>query len=322
MAHERRWADLAHEAERLPAPAVEAAPELAYLLGDALRRIGRAAEADAYAVQAEVGAARIGDRRLTLRTINLSGMIAFDTGRLADASDAFSRLLDRATEWSDDEFAARAANNLGILANVRGERQLAITCYQHAIAAYQRLGYLRGIAQSSYNLGISCRDLGLADDAERHYDQAIRFGELAASEDVIALAETERAWLRALNGDGALAERIAARALKRHQSMEDPGGAANATRVLARAAEARGESALALTRLDEALTLARSCGDPLLGAEVERDQGRMLHALGRTEEAREALGRAIETFTRLGALADADEASALLARLFPGSSVR
>lgn len=319
LAQERRWSDLAKLSCAAPADAADLAPELAYLFADALRRVGRGAEASEYAGRAELSVVRTGDRRLILRTINLLGMLAFEAGRLPSAHEAFDRLLERASEWGDDEFVARASNNLGVLANVRGERDRAMTSYQRAMAAYHRLGYLRGIAQTSYNIGISYRDLGFADDAERHYVQAVRYGELSDSEDVIALAETERAWLRACAGDGALAESMAARALDRHRSIDDPGGAANAMRVLARAAEARRDPILALERLDEAYGIAEECEDPLLGAEIQRDRGRVLFELARFDEARASLLQAAEVFARLGALADARDAAALLETYFPAA---
>jgi tetratricopeptide (TPR) repeat protein len=317
LAADRRWADLARLSDHVEVMGPGETPELEYLLADALRRVGRSGDAIELAHRAERGASRNGDRRLLLRAINLLGMLAFESGSLVSAGEWFDKLLERATEWTDDEFVARASNNLGILANVRGERELAMTFYQRATAAYHRLGHLRGIAQTSYNLGISFRDLAFPEEAERHYVQAIRYAEMSKSEDVIALAETERAYLRVLSGDGALAESMAARALERHRSMEDPGGSANAMRVLARAAEVRGELDLALRRLEQASALTERCDDPLLGAEVQRDRARVLHGLGEYAAAKSALLDSVETFSRLGAPDDAREATALLQALFP-----
>jgi tetratricopeptide (TPR) repeat protein len=294
-------------------------PELEYLLADALRRVGRNREALALALRVEDGAARIADRGLLLRCINLLGMIDFEAGSLPAAAARFDQLLERAASGSDDEFVARASNNLGVIANVRGERELAMTYYQRALAAYHRLGHTRGLAQTSYNLGISYRDLGFPEEAEQHYVKAIRYAELGSSEDVAALAETERAYLRAVAGDGQLAESLAARALERHRSMEDPGGSANATRVLAKAAVARGDFPLAMQRFDAALSIVETCDDPLLRAEIQLERGQVLHQRGDAEQARSAISESLRTFAALGAVHDARAAQAIFQSLFPNA---
>lgn len=319
LAANRSWAQLAHLRVSTSSEDLHGCPELAYLLADALRRTGRLAEARPLAAAAEHGAVTSADTRLHLRAVNLVGMIAFETGSMAEAEARFTELLDRAAGAAEDEFAARASNNLGIVANLRHQYELALTSYQRALAAYHRLGYTRGLAQTSYNLGISYRDLGFADEADKHYSQAMQHATAAASEDVLALAETERALLRARAGDGELAESIGGRALRRLEEMGDPLGAANATRVLALAAHARGAIDLAMQRLDHALATTQTHQDLLLQAEIQRDRATMLLELGDSAEARVALASAITSFEQLGATADAEAARSLLASIAPTS---
>jgi tetratricopeptide (TPR) repeat protein len=320
LAQSRRWAELARLADECTPDEIMGAAELEYLLADALRRTGRTDEALTLAGRAETGAGRLADRRLVLRAINLLGMLAYESGRVAEAEARFDRLLERASEWGDDEFVARASNNLGVLANVRGERELALTFYQRALAAYYRLGHSRGLAQTHYNIGISYRDLGFLEDAERHYTGAIRYAGMADSDDVIALAETERALLRVAEGDGPLAESLALRALRRLQRMGDPVGGANAVRVLALAAEARSDSDTAMSRLDQALTITLQHPDLLLSAEIQRDRARLLAAAGDAVAATAALREALDAFTALGASAEAAATRDLLAGHSPADA--
>ncbi len=320
LARLRHWPELARLAEDRSVDELATKPELAYLVADGLRRVGRTAEAMPLACQADSGAARSADRRLQLRAINLVGMLAYESGDLEEAQKRFERLLELSTEWQDDEFAARASNNLGVLASVRGRRDLALTFYQRSLAAYYRLGHTRGLAQTHYNLGISYRDLGFPEDAEQHYATAIRYAEDTRSDDVIAHSETERAYLRARAGDGQLAEVIATRALETLEAMQDPGGAANALRVLAIAAEARGDIQLALERLDRANDIIKKHPDLLLEAEVERDRGRIWLTLGDPQRAASALARAADAFTRLGAEEDARVVREMLPEITPPDS--
>ena len=171
-------------------------PEVAYLYADACRRTGELARAAQVLEAAEPRVRQSGDRHLLRRTVNLAGIVRFEAGDVAEAEHRFLELLEIASNEHDDEFAARACNNLGAVANLRGQRERAIPYYTRAIAAYQRLGLVRGLAQSHHNLGISLRDAGYEADADAHFRRAIDFANESDTEDVIALAEIERASLR------------------------------------------------------------------------------------------------------------------------------
>lgn len=315
LAAERRWPDLAALACPVPNEGLRAYPELAFLLGDALRRVGELEGSSRLAAIATEGVALNGDVRLRLRVENLAGMIRYDEGDMEAARSAFELLLQHSTEAEDDEFAARASNNLGVIASVRGDRELALTAYQRAIAAYQRLGHARGLAQTHYNVAIVYRDLGFYDETDGNLALAYGFASDAGHEDVGALIETERALLLATRGDGAPAEKLADRALSTMRRLGDPLGAANAVRVLAIAAEARGDTAVAMQRLDEALTSLERFPDLLLRAEIQRDRARLLLAAGDPDAARDALTDALATFEKLGARREAAATSLLLSRL-------
>ncbi len=297
-------------------------PELAFLYMDACLRIAETQRVLEVGAQLEPLVRRRGERRLLLDLINVVGAALFEMGRTADAEARFSELFELATEWENEEYAARACNNLGVLANVRGKRELALTFYQRALAAYHRLGYLRGLAQTHHNLGISYRDLRFECEADTHFQRAIDFARAAQSEDVIALSETERALLRARAGDAPLAEALARRGLERFQRMGDPLGHAEALRVLAAAAHAGGYPILAAERLDQALVIARTYADPLLSAEVQRDRGLLLRDRGQIAAAREALLESADQFALLGAEAEAAAVRTIASQLPPPSPSR
>ena len=312
FAERRDWIGLAERVRSEPGASLAAEPELGYLYADACRRLGDAATALRVAREVEPEARRAGDPRLVLRVVNLLGMASFESGRMEEAEARWEELLEASAEWGDDDFTARAANGLGVVANVRGRRDVALSHYQRAIAGYTRTGNGRGLAQTHYNLGLSFRDLGFHDDADAHYRRAM---ELAGSEheDVVALAEVERAWLRALRGDGKLAASMAERAGERFRRLGDPTGYAHALRVLAAAARALGDDGGAATRLDEALGIAREHDDSVLHADVQRDRGLLLRDAGRGGEARAALLDAAEHFARIGAEGEAAATRAIAA---------
>lgn len=320
LAQQREWRALADRLSTLPEDVLLGASELAFLYADACWRVGEAERAVDIASRLEPRVRRLGDRMLGLNVQNVIGMALFQLGRTQEAEDRFATLLEYAVAWKNEEFAARAANNLGVLANVRGRKEEALSCYQRALAAYQRLGYTRGLAQTHHNLGISYHHLGFLREAEAHCRTAIEFATDAESEDVIALAEVEIASIRAEAGDGRLAETHAQRALRRYEGLSDPLGRADALRVLAGAARARRELDLASERLESALAIAEEHSELHLLGEIHRDRAELLRERGDAAEARAAYAAAADSFTRLGAEAEAREMERRLAGLAAGAS--
>lgn len=315
LARDRRWRDLATLACGVSEDVVESYPELAYLLADSLRRVGDLETSVPLAKRAALGAARRNDTRLRLRSGNLLGMLEFAAGQIGESKDSFEGLLHFAMAARDDEFAARASNNLGIIASIHGERELALTSYQRALAAYQRLGYARGLAQTHYNVAIVYRDLGFPEETEGNLALALRYAEKGPDEDVMGLIDTERALLLAAAGDGALAEKIGERGLELMRRIGNPLGEANAERALAAAAIAQNRPASALHRLDHALATVELHPDLLLRAEIQRDRGALLLEAGDLQNARSALRDSLQSFEAIGARLEAEATSRLLSRL-------
>jgi tetratricopeptide (TPR) repeat protein len=301
-----QWRALADRAEGLDDAALDAEPELAYAVAAALRHTGSGARALDLAQRAEAGARARGDGRLAAEAVNLAGNCLFEAGRPDDAAGRFEALLEYASQSGDEEFNARAANNLGVLANVRGARDRALAWYGRALAAYQRLGSVRGLAETHHNLGISYRHLGFAREADAHYRRAIELAEDAGAERVAALAETGRALLAVRSGDGPLGEALAERAGERFAALGDPVGQAEALRIRAGAARAQGRDDEAGEMLEQVLAAATAHGNTLLRADVQRDRGLLLRDRGDGDAARDALLDAAEQYTALGATAEAE----------------
>ncbi|HEX5725975.1 MAG TPA: tetratricopeptide repeat protein [Longimicrobiaceae bacterium] len=299
------WQALVERAKPMSENELFADPELALLYAVGCRRVGDTGRALAVAGRVEGEARRRGDRVLVAETVNLIGNALFESGRMEEARARYEELLESASQWHDEEYSARASNNLGIIANVRGRRDQALVSYERALAAYQRLGNVRGLAETHHNLGISYRDLGFDREADAHFRRAIELAEGAGLQDVMALAETERAGLRARAGDGQLAAEMARRALERFRRIADPTGAASAIRSLAAAARVEGRDDDAAGHLDEALRIADAHADALIRAEVQRDRGLLLRDRGDTDAARAALEDAAAHFEKIGALAEA-----------------
>ncbi|HET7275880.1 MAG TPA: tetratricopeptide repeat protein, partial [Longimicrobiaceae bacterium] len=241
LAAERAWQRLAEYVAPVEGNDWTDQPEVLFHYADALWRLGSATHALEVTARIEQVVRRSGNRHLLLDLVNVIGMALFEEGRIPDAEDRFEALLEHATAWENDDFAARASNNLGILASIRGRNDEALLSYKRALVAYQKLGSMRGLAQTHHNMGICYRDLGYQAEADRHFERAISLARDDGSPDVVATAESERAMLRVQWGDPALARVMAGRAIQSFERMADPLGRADALRVLAAASRADGD---------------------------------------------------------------------------------
>lgn len=315
LALRRDWSAVEARAGALDDAELFADEELAFHYADALWHLGRVPRALEVAERIEPAVRRRGGRRLVLHLLNVIGICLFRQGRGGDARERWAELLERASRWDDAEFVGRACNNLGMLANLAGHPGEALVLYERTMAAYGRIGFVHGLAQTHHNLALSYRDLGFRDRADGHLRRAVALARQVGLDDVVALAQCERAALRVGAGDAAVAEALAARAAERFARLGDALGRAEALRVRAGAARAAGFQRRAAAWLDEALLAAAEDVDPFLRAEVQRDRGELLAGLGQAPEARAALSEAVALFGRVGAVRELAAARALLASL-------
>ena len=160
---------------------------------EALLRSGRSREARDRLMAALPQIERRNDRAALRQTVNLLGAANFELGELTTATEFFHRALELGQLDGDDLLVARATNNLGAIANVRGNREQALTMYALAIAAYQRLGEARGLAAAHHNRGITFRQIGQLERADESECRAIDFAHEAGNARLLLLARIGRA---------------------------------------------------------------------------------------------------------------------------------
>jgi tetratricopeptide (TPR) repeat protein len=289
------------------APGVRRSPEWQLLAAVTHFRLGEFARCRAEGLQARDGFRALGDADGELRAENTAAAGAFALGDLDEAERGFQRGLNLAQRLNDDFMTARFANNLGNIAYYRGEHAHALSYYRLAAANFERLGSLRGIAESWNNMSIVSRELrdhaGAAEASERAVDAAERAADLRLVGEVLAgHAETH-----AMLGDYPLAQAQLERALRLAREFGDRLSEAEALRVLSGTRRAQGaiEEAERLAR--DALRIAQAVEHPWATAEVQRDLGELYAAGGRTAEAATALEAAARAFERLGAWTRAEQ---------------
>ena len=285
-------------------PEARAHPELITLFGESLLRTQAPREASQWLAETGLVVRRSGDRAAARKAINLEGVACFETGELSVAEVRFQEAMEMGRDDGDDLLLARATNNLGTIANVRGEPREALSLYRLAIPAYQRLGHARGLSETYHNLAISFRDLDddpHADECER---RALEFARQAEEPQLAAMAMVGLAELQFRRGDTQLAEAEAWRAAEEMAKAGDAKGEADALRLAGVAATALGRHEDATQALDRALERARANGFPIIESEALRARAELAYALGDRAAALASAAEALVVLERLGADAE------------------
>jgi tetratricopeptide (TPR) repeat protein len=285
---------------------------LAHHAGDTVR--ARSALQQSYAV-----ATILGDRRLTAETLNTLGGLELETRNLAAAESALLEAEALASE--EPAVLARVEQNLGIVANIRGQHDAAEAYYRRSLAAYEALPDPHGCAIAHHNLGMVAADRGDLGQAAAHYDACERLAEASRDTHLVALCLLNRAEVLLALGRSGEARRDAASAEQSFHALGAHFDAADVHRVLALCDRADGLLGQAEVRLEQARELAKITGARLTEAEVVRDLGRLYAETGRVKEAQAALVEAGQAFDGLGAAADAAAMQEELARLGVTGSV-
>ena len=285
-------------------PSLGERPDAQVLYAEALIRTGRPADATRWLATALPIVRRRDDRAGLRRSHLLSGAAGFQLGRLDEAAEHFDRAIELALADGDDLVAAQATNNLGAIADIRGDRPRALARYRAAVPAYQRLGHTLGLAETFHNMAITHREQGELADAEKLELEAVRYAQSAGDDRLAALAQLERAVIRLRQRDPEFAGAIAQQALKEFERLGLLPHQADALRVRGLTRLALGNTTEALGDLDEAIDRIGTSSNLLIEAECYRDRALILKALGRNDAARSDAARALDGFGQLGSSRD------------------
>src|SRR6266705_1063057 len=279
----RRGADLLHEArERERAGCVPEAIERyesaiaaaersgeRTVLAEALRRLAvrwqrrdQGARARELCRRSYEVAQQIGNELLAAEALTTLGGFDLETGSMEDARTAFLKALELG--GMTPQLRARVEQNLGVLANIQGDLDEAITRYARSLEAYRCSRDAQGCAIAYHNLGLVSADRERFENARQN-------------------AETALALFDQLGAHGAKA---------------------NAYRVIGVVYRETGRLALAESRLRSAIELAAGAGSVLNEAEASRELALLYQGMGRNQDALRLLNTAYRLFRRLDARVD------------------
>jgi DNA-binding NtrC family response regulator len=285
----------------LPAELAEPRVRALLALARALYQLGRIAESRAGAQQALAVAESLGDLGLCAGSLATIAVAAYREGDLALAREMGEEALVLYRRVGDEDSAVYTRNTLGLVYKQYCEWEPAIAHFEAALAHYRAHGRLADTASPLQNLGIVYQKMGEWARAAEHYraceDVLVQLGDdfhLALVD--IGLGNVARLQRRFPDAETRLLSAL--ERSRRHGAHREE---VLAIEFLGELDFDRGRAERALARYHEALALAeRTAPEGDIVVEIERRRSEALIAIGRLDEAEQALGRA----TRLARLTD------------------
>ncbi|HKO16320.1 MAG TPA: HD domain-containing phosphohydrolase [Gemmatimonadaceae bacterium] len=273
-----------------------------------LRRIGRlyfddgdfAAGVDCLTA-ALATAEAVGDSGLIARATNVMAIGHWQRGLIDDAERLYRLAFRAARQASDTKLAAMVEQNLGILAQIRGDVAGALTHYEASLAGYRALGLDEFIGKLLGNMGLAYTHLERWAEAERIYQEALAICAACGDVTTALMVEGNRAEAQIARGLYTEAELVCDRVLRRARTLNDTRAIAESQKYLGVVMRETQRPDEAERYLREAMDGAMSREDLLLAAEVAREQAELFSSLRRERETLQALNASHRLFTRLRA---------------------
>ncbi|HEU5219607.1 MAG TPA: tetratricopeptide repeat protein [Gemmatimonadales bacterium] len=280
---------------------VELTPDAQLLAAQAALHIGEFGLAGTLAAEAQPQLRARGDEDGVLDCANLLGAVAFERGNVDEAEAQFKSVMQSAEGKGRSRFTARSANNLAVIAHMRGEREYAAALYQKALTAYHQIGDERGIIETWHNLVLSNREGRGSQDSFVTCARALEAAERLGAGGLIALTLLGRAELLIERNalDEAAADIDRARQLAWLEGNEPH--ALDSERLQALLALRRGEPRRAHHQAEQIMVRARSSGCAWIAAESATIAALALKADQRPSEAAIANDLAVAALVARGA---------------------
>jgi putative nucleotidyltransferase with HDIG domain len=279
------------------------------VLSEALRRFaiirhrrGESADARELCRRSHAVARDAGLDLLAAEALNTLGGIGLETDGVAEAREHFLRALELGGESC--QLGARVEQNLGILANIQGDFEEALTRYGRSLEAYRACDDEQGCAIAYHNLGMASVDRQEFDSAERYFRQSLEIAQRVGDAYLEGLCLVNHAKVHVARERYEEARGNAETALAVFDRVGVESAKADAYRVLGMVYRETGRHALAESRLRAAIDLAVTAGSALNEAEASRELALLYQAMGRNQEALKFLNSARRLFRRLDARVD------------------
>jgi putative nucleotidyltransferase with HDIG domain len=247
-------------------------------------------------------AGRLANDLLVAEALNTLGAMLWHEGELPAARETLVRALSFG--GTNSALRARVEQNLGVVANIRGDLDEARTRYESSLREYQSAGDEHGSAIAFHNLGIVSLHQRLFNDAERYLQQSLDIAERAGDLRLKGLSMLNQADVHIARQRYDEARRNAEAALVMFDQLGARDHKASAYRVIGVVYRETGRPALAESRLRSAIEMSADTGSLLGEADATQELAVLYQQMGRNADALSHLWAAHQLFTRLDARID------------------
>jgi putative nucleotidyltransferase with HDIG domain len=244
----------------------------------------------------------LGHDGLAAEALNTLGGLALASGSLPEAREHFLAAVK--IGGGSRELGARVEQNLGILANIRGDLDAALAHYQRSLDDYRASNDEHGCALAFHNLGIVSADRGELDCADSYFQQSYAIAKRRSDAHLQGMCLVNHAEVHLARGRYEDARHNAEAALAIFDRLDARSNKAETYRMLGMVYRETGRPALAESRLRAAIELAVQAGSVLSEAEGSRELAVLYQTMGRNQEALSLLNAAHRLFSRLDARVD------------------
>ena len=250
---------------------------------------------------------------LAAEALNALAGFEMENGALERAAEIYGQAL--ALGGMSDEVRGRIEQNLGILANIRGEHGEALAHYERALEACRRAGDERGCAYAYHNLGMVSADQKQWGKAEAYFRKSLHLADLLHDLRLRGLCLLNYAEVHLALQQYEHARRSAEEALGIFEELDTQLAKADAYKMLGMIFRETGRPALAESRLRTAIELAIATGALLSEAEATRELAILRQSTGRNQDALALLSTAYRLFGQLHAQVDLVDVAAKVEEL-------
>lgn len=263
---------------------------------------GNDVEAHALCHRAFSAASATGDPLLAAEALNTRASIDLTAGQIAAASEGYRQAL--AFKFDSPKLRARIEQNLGIIANIRGDLNAALNHYTRSLEAFRAAQDDAGCSMAYHNLGMISADRARWDDAERYYAQSLELALALGDEQIRAQCLLNRTEVLLARNKFAEARQSAESALGIFNQIGGERHKADAYRFLGVVYRETGSRALAEARFKAAIEVAQRIQNPLAEAEASRELAQLYRSTGRNQDSLRLLNASHRLFGRVDARVD------------------
>src|SRR3954471_22345960 len=260
-----------------------------------------------------------GDQASAGHAINLQAIVHWRQGELDMAESLYVRARETALVAGEQWLAAVTAQNLGGIANIRGDLERALRFYQTGLVEYRNLGSAAEMCGVLNNMGKLYTDMEQWESATRAFDEAAQIARVLGDVGAQIQLEVNRAEMHIARADFVAARDVCINALRLSEVTGDGHVLGEVHMHLGTVSRELGEYVRAEQHFESADVLGHERKEPLLLAEISRERGELYRRQGRNREALQQLNRAHRMFTELRAkreIADLNRMTGRLERYF------